>query len=494
MYFQTQLKLLIKSSCSFIYIVTYEEDRLESILSTITANDSSQALYVWDFIQGFKFSNSNYQNTKKNPLQTLDFIDSFNMDSDAIFLLKDFNIFFSDLAVARKMRNLSRKLDVCNHVIVISSTESSIGSEMKYLMQYLVMPLPNKYELRIELKRLFNILPSSPLSSKINTIADLSQGLSIKQLRNIIAKLMTSVSTVDDLYLQQFMHEKQAYISQTSILEVCHSTVSLDDIGGINNLKNWLLIRSDSFSQAAVNYGLPYPKGLLLLGIQGTGKSLTAKAIAHAWNLVLLRLDVGKLFAGIVGQSESNTREMIQVVEASAPCVLWIDEIDKVFDRKLSGNDSGTSNRVLATLLTWLADKTTPVFIVATANSIADLPAEIIRKGRFDEIFFLNLPSMIERKKIFQIHLQQVRPETWHRYNIDYLAKYTSLFSGAEIKQVIVEGMHIAFNQKRDFTSLDLLNAIETIVPLAFTDQDNVQKIQELAISGKFRLASSSST
>ncbi len=491
MHFQTQLQLLIKSSCSFIYIVTYEEERLESIINMITSHDSSQALYTWDFVQGFKLGNNIYQDTKKNPLQTLDFIDSFNVDSDAVFLLKDFNVFFSDLSVARKIRNLSRKLDLCNHVVIISSTDPSISGELKHLMQYLILPLPNKYEMHVELKRLFSTLSVSPSQGQVSLMANLSQGLSIRQLREIVAKLMINISVFDELYLQEFLKEKQIYISQTSLLEVCQAKVSLNDIGGIENLKNWLVTRANSFSQASLNYGLPYPKGLLLLGIQGTGKSLTAKAIAHAWNLVLLKLDVGKLFAGIVGQSEANTREMIQVVEASAPCVLWIDEIDKVFDKTLGSNDSGTSNRVLATLLTWLADKTTPVFIVATANNVENLPSEIIRKGRFDEIFFLNLPSIAERKKIFQIHLKQVRPQTWHRYNIDGLAKYTTLFSGAEIKQVIIEAMHLAFYQNRDFTSLDLLHASDKIIPLAFTDNDNVKKIQELAILGRFRLASS---
>nr|YP_009314660.1 Hypothetical protein ycf46 [Neoizziella asiatica]SCW23115.1 Hypothetical protein ycf46 [Neoizziella asiatica] len=490
MHFQNQLQVLIQSSCSFIYIVTYEEERLESMISMITSYDSSQALYTWDFVQGFKLGNNNYNDTKKNPLQTLDFIDSFSADADAVFLLKDFNVFLSDLSVVRKIRNLSRKLDLCNHVVIISSTDQCIPGELKHLMQYLILPLPNKYEMHLELQRLFSNFSVSPSQSQINVMADLSQGLSIKQLRKIVSKLMIKMSVFDELYVKEFLNEKQMYISQTSLLDVCDTKVVLDDIGGIDNLKHWLLTRANSFSQASLNYGLPYPKGLLLLGIQGTGKSLTAKAIAHAWNLVLLRLDIGKLFAGVVGQSEANTREMIQVVEASAPCVLWIDEIDKAFDKNLGGNDSGTSNRVLATLLTWLSDKTTPVFIVATANNIENLPSEIIRKGRFDEIFFLNLPSILERKKIFQIHLQKVRPETWHRYNIDGLAKYTTLFSGAEIKQVIIEAMHLAFYQNRDFTSLDLLNASDKIIPLAFTDNDNVQKIQELATLGRFRLAS----
>nr|YP_009313842.1 Hypothetical protein ycf46 [Hommersandiophycus borowitzkae]SCW22096.1 Hypothetical protein ycf46 [Hommersandiophycus borowitzkae] len=493
-YFQTELELLIKSSCSFIYILTNEEERLESIIKNIAFKDVKQGIYCWDFIQGFHIGSTTSSDTKtgqRNPLQALDFIESFNHNSDAIFLLKDFNLFLKDFSAIRKIRNLSRKLDVCNQVVIISGMESDVPAEVKHLMHFLALPLPNKYEINLELKRLIGVLELSNFNDRLQTIASICQGLSINQIRRLISQVLIKSSAFDSTYLQQLQIEKQKYIRQTSLLEISRSEVSLNDIGGIDNLKEWLLIRSKAFSESSLNYGLPYPKGLLLLGIQGTGKSLTAKAIAKTWNLMLLRLDIGKLFAGVVGQSESNTRLMIQVVEASAPCVLWIDEIDKAFSKSLIGGDSGTNNRVLATLLTWLSDKTSPVFIVATANSITDLPAEIIRKGRFDEIFFLNLPSCTERQKIFQIHLQKVRPDTWHRYNLQYLAKYSRLFSGAEINQVIVEAMHSAFIQNRDFTSLDLLNAIDAIIPLAFTDSHSVQKIQQLANLGKVRIASS---
>nr|YP_009315682.1 Hypothetical protein ycf46 [Trichogloeopsis pedicellata]SCW24340.1 Hypothetical protein ycf46 [Trichogloeopsis pedicellata] len=491
MYFQKELEVLIKSGCSFIYILTYEEERLESVLKNIAFKDVSQGCYIWDFVQGFDISDVNYQASQKNPLQALNFIESFDQNSDAIFLLRDFHVFFTDLSIRRKMRNLSRKLDLCNQVVIISGIETEIPGELKHMMHFMTLPLPNKYEIKLELYRLVNILDITIGQEQINVIASICQGLSVSQIRKVTAKILMKTSKFDGLYLQELMLEKQKYLSQTSLLEIHKPEISLNDIGGIDNLKDWLITRSNAFSETSLNYGLPYPKGLLLLGIQGTGKSMSARAIASTWNLVLLRLDIGKLFAGVVGQSEANTRQMIQIVEASAPCVLWIDEIDKAFSKSLTGGDSGTNNRVLATLLTWLSDKTSPVFIVATANNITDLPAEIIRKGRFDEVFFLNLPSTDERKKIFQVHLKKIRPDTWHRYNIDYLAKYSHLFSGAEIKQVIIEAMHIAFSQQRDFTSLDILNAIDTIIPLAFTDSHNIQKIRELASLGKFRTASS---
>jgi SpoVK/Ycf46/Vps4 family AAA+-type ATPase len=226
------------------------------------------------------------------------------------------------------------------------------------------------------------------------------------------------------------------------------------------------------------------------VGIQGTGKSLTAKAISHHWHLPLLRLDVGRLFAELVGQSESRTRQMIQLAEALAPCVLWIDEIDKAFAGADGKGDSGTTSRVFGTFITWLAEKTSPVFVVATANNIRALPPEMLRKGRFDEIFFVGLPSHEERRAIFEVHLARLRSHRLKDYDLDRLAYETPDFSGAEIEQTIVEAMHLGFSQDREFTTDDILEAASQIVPLARTAQEQIQQLQEWAASGKARLAS----
>ncbi|HCF27186.1 MAG TPA: AAA family ATPase, partial [Cyanobacteria bacterium UBA11049] len=228
-------------------------------------------------------------------------------------------------------------------------------------------------------------------------------------------------------------------------------------------------------------------------GIQGTGKSLTAKAIAHHWHLPLLRLDVGRLFGGLVGESESRTRQMIQVAEALAPCILWIDEIDKAFAGLGGKGDAGTTSRVFGTFITWLAEKSSPVFVVATANDIQALPPEMLRKGRFDEIFFVGLPSQEERKAIFTVHLSRLRPHNLKNYDIDRLAYETPDFSGAEIEQTIVEAMHIGFSQNRDFSIDDILEAASQIVPLARTAQEQIQFLQDWAAAGKARLASKQS-
>ena len=206
--------------------------------------------------------------------------------------------------------------------------------------------------------------------------------------------------------------------------------------------------------------------------------------------ITLLRLDIGRIFGGIVGESENRIRQMIQLVEALSPCVLWIDEIDKAFNEQNKSNDSGTTNRVLGTFLIWLAEKTAQVFVVATANNLEVLPLEIIRKGRFDEIFFLGLPTFVERKQIFSVFLQRFRPLNTNQFNLDQLAQHSADFSGAEIEQSFIEGMHIAFNEKREFQNKDILKGVQQIIPLSQLEVTRIEKIQNWALSGKIRMAS----
>merc|ERR1712161_75652 len=247
-------------------------------------------------------------------------------------------------------------------------------------------------------------------------------------------------------------------ISQTEILEYWSAEEKIKNIGGVENLKNWLQKRKTSFGIQASNYGLPTPRGLLLVGIQGTGKSLTAKAIATEWKLPLLKLDVGKLFGGIVGESESRLRQMIQVAETLSPCILWIDEIDKAFSNNDSKGDSGTSSRVLATFISWLSEK-----------------------------------KKQEREQIFKIHIQEFRPISWDSFNYSKLAQLSESFSGAEIKQSIIEAMYHAFYEKREFTTEDICLALNELIPLAQLENSQTIKLQSWASSGRIRLASSNS-
>ena len=488
MKFSDELVLLLKARYPLIYISTQEEDRLEYTIRKSVQNLLNRGIFTWDFVDGYNTKANNQGLAKRNPLQALEFIETFAPETATVFILKDFQKFFNDIAVSRKLRNLTRLLKTQPKTIIILAPNLAIPEELRDFITIIQFKLPHIQEIKKELEKLLKSLNQPIEEDFLEVLSQACQGLSLERIRRVLSKTIATYKTIDQRSIALVLKEKSQLISQTEILEFWPSTEKLAYIGGLENLKSWLKKRSNSFSEKALNYGLPIPRGLLLVGIQGTGKSLTAKAIAHDWNLPLLRLDVGRLFGGIVGESELRVRQMIQISEALSPCVLWIDEIDKAF--KESKGDSGTTNRVFSTLLTWLSEKKSSVFIVATANDISSLPLEIIRKGRFDEIFFIGLPTFEERKVIFQIHLSLLRPETWEYYDLNLLSQNTENFSGAEILQSIVEGMHYAFYEKREFTTEDICLGIQQIIPLAQVDKDRIEKLQNWALSGRIRLAS----
>jgi SpoVK/Ycf46/Vps4 family AAA+-type ATPase len=359
------------------------------------------------------------------------------------------------------------------------------------LLTVLQFQLPLENEISQELDRLVNSLNIKIDSQLFENLTRACQGLSLERIRRVLSKIIATYKTIDNNSIGILLSEKKQIISQTEILEYTSVDEKITNLGGLDNLKDWLRKRKTAFGIQASNYGLPTPRGLLLVGIQGTGKSLTAKAIANEWQLPLLKLDVGKLFGGIVGESESRLRQMINVAETISPCILWIDEIDKAFSSTESKGDSGTSNRVLATFVSWLSEKKKPVFVIATANNIDLLPLEIIRKGRFDEIFFLDLPKKEEREEIFKIHIQEFRPNNWKSFDYNKLAELSESFSGAEIRQSIIEGMYHAFYEKREFTTNDISMALTELIPLAHLESNQMIKLQNWASSGRIRLASS---
>ena len=362
---------------------------------------------------------------------------------------------------------------------------------MQDLITVLQFKLPLESEIDQELTRLITSLNLKIDQTLFESLTRACQGLSLERIRRVLSKIIATHKTIDEKSIGVLLSEKKQIISQTEILEYWSSDEQIADIGGVEQLKNWLKKRKTSFSLKAANYGLPTPRGLLLVGIQGTGKSLTAKAVASEWQLPLLKLDVGKLFGGIVGESESRLRQMINVAETLSPCILWIDEIDKAFSNNESNGDSGTSNRVLATFISWLSEKDKPVFVVATANNIDMLPLEIIRKGRFDEIFFLDLPKYNEREQIFKIHIKEFRPNSWKLFDYIKLAKLSDSFSGAEIRQTVIEAMYYAFDEDREFTTDDICRALKELIPLAQLETSQTLKLQNWASSGRIRLASS---
>jgi hypothetical protein len=490
MNFSEELELLLRARYPLIYIPTQEEERVEAMIAQCAKQQGNRSVYVWDFVDGYQGNPNDAGFGKRNPLQALEFIEKLPASVAAVFILRDFHRFLEDVSVSRKLKNLTRSLKSQPKNIVILSPQLNIPDDLSEVMTVVEFPLPSSTEIRSEIERLLSATGQSFEARVLDDLVRSCQGLSMERIRRVLSRAIATHGELRPQDVDLILEEKRQTIRQTQILDFYPTTANITDIGGLDNLKEWLLRRGGSFSDRARQYGLPHPRGLLLVGIQGTGKSLTAKAIAHHWHLPLLRLDVGRLFAGLVGESESRTRQMIQLSEALAPCILWIDEIDKAFAGVDSRGDAGTTSRVFGTFITWMAEKTSPVFVVATANNIQSLPPELLRKGRFDEIFFVGLPTQEERKAIFGVHLERLRPHTLKSFDLERLAYETPDFSGAEIEQMIVEAMHTGFSQNRDFTTDDILEAASQIIPLARTAQSQIDQLQEWAASGRARLAS----
>ncbi|MEM1256139.1 MAG: AAA family ATPase [Cyanobacteria bacterium P01_H01_bin.21] len=490
MAFHEELGLLIRARYPLIYIPTREEERAEDAIANVAVKTGNRAVYTWDFVDGYRGNPNDVGVGRRNPLQALEFVEKLPSSASAVLILRDFHRFLDDIAISRKLRNLARLLKSQPKNIIILSAQLTIPDELSELLTILEFPLPTVDDIHHEIESLLGAMGTLPEPKAMDALVRSCQGLSMERIRRVLARGIAASGAFSPDDIDLILEEKRQTIRQTQILDFYPAIERISDIGGLDNLKDWLIKRGGSFSERARQYGLPHPRGLMLVGIQGTGKSLTAKAIAHHWHLPLLRLDVGRLFAGLVGESESRTRQMIQLAEALAPCVLWIDEIDKAFAGFEGRGDSGTTSRVFGTFITWLSEKTSPVFVVATANNIAALPPELMRRGRFDEIFFVGLPTQPERDAIFNVHLSRLRPHNVKSYDTNRLAYETPDFSGAEIEQAIVEAMHIGFSQNRDFTVDDILEAASQLVPLARTAKDQVDALQAWAASGKARLAS----
>ncbi len=489
MNFQAEFELLLRACYPLLYVPTAEEERLETAIAAV-AQQSGRAVYIWDFVEGYRDHPNHANFGRRNPLQALELLEKLPDAEPGVFILRDFHRFLEDIAIARKLRNLARSLKAQPKNLVILAPRLTIPNELAEVLTVIDFPRPTAAEIRTEIERLLATAGQNLSEQLLGDLVRAACGLSLERIRRVLTRAIAARGRIDTDDVDLVLEEKRQSIRQTQILDFYPATEQISDIGGLDNLKDWLLRRGGAFSEQARAYGLPHPRGLLLVGIQGTGKSLTAKAIAHHWHLPLLRLDVGRLFGNLVGESESRTRQTIDLAEALSPCILWIDEIDKAFAGFDSKGDSGTTSRVFGTFITWLAEKQSPVFVVATANNIQALPPEMLRKGRFDEIFFVGLPSQAERREIFNVHLSRLRPHSLNQYDLDRLAYETPDFSGAEIEQTLIEAMHIGFSQNRDFSTDDVLEAASQIIPLARTAREQIQFLQDWVAAGKARLAS----
>lgn len=485
-----EIDIMIRARYPIVYVVSWEEKRVEQALLDI-ATRRNKKIFSWTITQGIvNLVSSNatlmVNDSTRDPISALEHLVR-SVDS-ALFILKDFHPFMNDPTVVRKLRDLTISLKTSYKTIIILSPILKIPAELEKDITVVDFPLPNLDELEQLLDGIVYSVQSNKNVS-VNLSADgkeamlqAAQGLTLSEAESVFAKAIVSHSRIDPVDIPIILGEKKQIIRKTGILEYHSVQADIGEVGGLSNLKEWLRKRSLAFTEAARDYGLPQPKGIMLLGVSGSGKSLVSKAVSSLWNLPLLRFDVGTVFSGLVGSSEENMRKAIRTAESVAPCLLWLDEMDKGLAGAFSSSfsDGGTTARVLSSFLTWMQEKTAPVFILATANDISVLPPELLRKGRLDEIFFVDLPTAREREEIFGIHLQK-RNRDAKQFDIPLLAQMSNGYSGAEIEQAVISALYDSFEADREVTTHDIVQALRQSVPLSHTMREHIDALRQWA-------------
>lgn len=502
--FRENLENLLKARFPLIYIESYEEQRvLAEITAVVSDKDrlrTPRRLMVWSATEGLTVPGGQGPANSKAPADALAIAQATT--EPTVFVFKDLHTAFgdngkpADQMVIRRLRDIAYSFKNGSSLLtlIIVAPVLKLPTDLDKEITILDFPLPTEAEI---LKILENMMETNKADGRIifevtesgkEKLAKSALGLTLNEAENAFARAMVEDGKLSDSDVDTVLDEKRQTIKKSGILEFINVDVALEDVGGLQNLKRWLLKRNESWLDEAKSYGLPAPKGILITGVPGCGKSLTAKAIGAAWQLPLLRLDIGKIFAGLVGSSEQNMRTAIKTAEAIAPCILWIDEIEKGFAGSSGSGDSGTSARVFGSFLTWMQEKKESVFVIATANNIDKLPPEFLRKGRFDEIFFVDLPTLSERKLIWDLHLNKrlTSKEVLGTTKLDeklyvQLAEQTEGYSGAEIEQAVVAGLFDAFSEKRSITPDDLSKSVLNMVPLSITQAEAIDVIREWA-------------
>jgi SpoVK/Ycf46/Vps4 family AAA+-type ATPase len=475
---------LIRARYPLIYLVSHEEARVEESLRMLCV-EREMRLEVWSVTEGFRVAaGGSGVRDVKDPLKALEHVN--RGEGRGVYILRDFHPFLKEPSVVRRLRDLAGDLRKTKKSLLILSPVQKVPPELEKSISAIVYwELPRRREIE-EIAR--SLLPQAPDETQrqigsdpgfMEKVVEAALGLTAVEAESVFAKSMVRTRTFD---IPTILDEKKQIIRKSGMLEYYEQTEDVHDIGGLQVLKEWLAKRRHAFSSRAREFGLPLPKGILLIGVPGTGKSLTAKAVGRLWEMPLLRLDVGKIFAGLVGSSEENIRQVIHTAEAIAPAILWIDEIEKGFSGTGSSNmsDGGTTSRVFGSFITWLQEKRSPVFVIATANNVTQLPPELLRKGRFDEIFFCDLPSADERKQIFDIHIRKKNRDP-SGFELDRLVSATGDFSGAEVEQAVVAALYDAFDAGGDLDTEGLLAALSDIVPLAVTMREQIEAMREWA-------------
>src|SRR5713226_9534686 len=468
------LEHLMRARYPLIYILSSEEKRVEeSIKRVLQSRERDKGVktkvYTWSVTEGVRLG-TEAQGDSKDPLKALRFVLEAKKDERAVFILRDLHAFTKNPEVVRLLRDLGRNLKETLKTVFLISPVLVIPPECDKEIAVVDYPLPELAEIGTILDRVLSMVPNKapPGGQEREHVIEAALGLTADEAENVFAKSLVQTGTFD---IDVILSEKERIVRKSGVLEFFRTQEKMDNIGGLELLKSWLRKRQAAFSEEARKFGLPRPKGILMVGIPGGGKSLTAKAVGASWRLPLLRLDVGKVFAGIVGSSEENMRRAIQM-----------DELEKGFSGTGASNQSyaGTAARVFGSFITWLQEKTSPVFVIATANNVDELPPEMMRKGRFDEIFFVDLPTLPERREIGAIHVKR-RGRDASQFDLDKIAEKSEGFTGAEIEQAVVSALFDEYDRHGSagvLTTEGVLHSISETVPLSRTMKEKVATLR----------------
>lgn len=499
--FKSELEYFIRARYSIIYLHTSEEERAIDLVKEIGAKLKKRVI-TWSVITGLKLDGE-YLDIKSTSFKKAIEMAEKLAKEPTLFIWYDLHTLF-DTVNTRSFREFSQKIrsGLPSNSIIISPT-MTIPIELQKDITLIDLPLPDRNEVKeIVLNftsqyKSVNGITIDTSEETLDALTHAAVGLTQTEVENCLAKSLVKNREISQNNVHDILEEKKQIIRKSGIVEYI-STDSMDSskIGGLQNLKRWLNIRQAAFTQEAHDFGIQWPKGVLLAGVPGCGKSLSAKCVAASWQMPLLRLDVGRVFSSYVGSSEANIRRALALCETISPAIVWIDEIEKALGGSRNGElDGGTSNRVFATLLTWMQEKNSPVFVFATANRIESIPPELLRKGRFDEIFFVDLPNEDERAEIFKVNLERIGRDV-NQFDMRKLVEVSGeskwgsgiRLTGSEIEAAVNEGLVEAFSRRsqdgrysRDLETSDIVKAIERSVPLAKVRHEQIEHMRTWA-------------
>lgn len=499
-YYEEELETLIKAGAKVVEIASYEWERVHGFANCV-AEDLDIDWYSWSSVSGLKvWANDGFKVINPDCITLPAVLDYYlKNETDMLLVLEDFHPYseVNNPQNVRYLREMMRPQSYTGNykkAIILSSPTKFVPEELSKELPVIEVDLPDRDTIAVIADAVVHEYSDYCIDVNITPkLLESALGLTVMEARLAFAKAIIQERKLTEEEIPLIISEKEQIIKKSGLLEYFHPKEYLTNIGGLDNLKEWIHKRGNAYSDEAKAYGLNTPRGVLLLGVPGCGKSLTAKAIANEWKFPLLRFDLGKVFGGIVGESERNIGYALDVAKTISPCVLWIDEIEKGLSGSQSSGrtDGGTSARVFGTFLTWMQEKKEPVFVVATANDISSLPPELLRKGRFDEIFFVDLPSAKERENIFNIHLtNKGRDCKALGLDMNKLVKASEGFSGADIEEVVNEALFNAYaDGQKDVEMKNLLECINATSPLSRTMAETIANLRKWA-EQRARLAS----